>query len=658
MHPIRSISSGDDSDEPHHLYGEYHSQRHPDTEIENQEYRIDLPSRSASQPSYNLLASLPRLTVETSSGKLRDELLKRRNSENTAAYFSKFSNDYILSPKNWFKPSKKKKKRIVPSDSLVYQIEYSVFHPIRNLHHINDQLDIQTHLLEILKAEGYSLDDGSQPENYIAEEDFRILVATITHDVEFDSDLKPQRISQGSSGSYFILGKHHQDENNSYSQQIFKRGIFKPKDEEPYGPLSPKWTKWIHRTFFPCFFGRSCLTPNQGYISEAAACVLDRQLLSYIVPYTDVIYLKSNLFYYSVWERTTSKIRRHKIGSFQMFLNGYMEAHSFFKMYPVPQNIDRLPETREYFLEEDESVEDAKLKFKWSQDVLLQFQEQLEKLVILDYIMRNTDRGADNWMIKIVWKERSFDSGPRQVYPYLKVGAIDSGLAFPWKHPDEWRSFPFGWLFLPYLIIGQPFSRKTRQHYLPLLTLKYWWEQTITKLKEVFSQDQDFKEKQWTRQVAVLKGQAFNVVEILKLHYAGPLELTRRENLLIWDDEMNVPILVNNNNITNAMESSIYDLEPPSKRVSIGETPFATQNTETTPLLKSRDDLRRQSSSGSLKSGNSFCDPLQMSGFEYNLNIEDSERQLFEGDEETSTKKVIIERLEKVDARLPFFTWC
>lgn len=657
MLTIQSISSSEELDGPYYRYDNDSSQIHSTNGSRRiEEHRNDFIAHEDPKKSYNLLASLPKLNVQTSSTKLHDNMeLKRRNSETSAAYFSKFSQDYILSPKNWYKPSKKKKKRIVPSDSNVYLIEYSMFQPIRNMHRIKDEIDVQTHLLEVLKAEGYNINEGALPENYIAEEDFRTLVATITHDVEFDSDLKPQRISQGSSGSYFILGKRPNDD---HTYKIFKRGIFKPKDEEPYGPLSPKWTKWFHRTFFPCFFGRSCLIPNQGYISEAAACVLDRQLLSYIVPYTEVIYLKSSLFYYSVWERTTSKIRRHKMGSFQMFLNGYTEAHTFFKMYPVPQNIERLPDTREYFVDDDISIEEANLTFKWSKDVLLQFQEQLEKLVILDYIMRNTDRGADNWMIKIQWKEHPHQSGHRQVHPYLKIGAIDSGLAFPWKHPDEWRSFPFGWLFLPYLIIGQPFSRKTRQHYLPLLTLKYWWEQTITSLKEVFAKDQDFKERQWTKQVAVLKGQAFNVVEILKLHYAGPLELTRRENLLIWDDEMNVPILVTNNNISNTMETSTYDLNSPTKRISIAEPLLALFHTETTPLLKTGDDKRRYSYSGSLKSEYSLCEPLQMSGFEYNLNIEDGERQLFDGDEETTTKKVIIERLEKVDARLPFFTWC
>lgn len=44
-----------------------------------------------------------------------------------------------------------------------------------------------------------------------------------------------------------------------------KIGVFKPKNEEPYGSLNPKWMKWIHRIFFPCCFGRSCLVPNQVF---------------------------------------------------------------------------------------------------------------------------------------------------------------------------------------------------------------------------------------------------------------------------------------------------------------------------------------------------------------------------------------------------------
>uniref|UniRef100_A0A1I7VHN5 Phosphatidylinositol 4-kinase type 2 n=1 Tax=Loa loa TaxID=7209 RepID=A0A1I7VHN5_LOALO len=62
----------------------------------------------------------------------------------------------------------------------------------------------------------------------------------------------PERTRQGSSGSYFVK--------NCDGEII---GVFKPKNEEPYGRLNPRWMKWIHRIFFPCCFGRSCLLPNQ-----------------------------------------------------------------------------------------------------------------------------------------------------------------------------------------------------------------------------------------------------------------------------------------------------------------------------------------------------------------------------------------------------------
>jgi phosphatidylinositol 4-kinase type 2 len=105
------------------------------------------------------------------------------------------------------------------------------------------------------------------------------------------------------------------------------------------------------------------------------------------------------------------------------------------------------------------------------------------------------DRGLDNWMIKICWlnhdhedhlngvdpdtthhngknghsptfnhvKDQPLPSpalvdirisdatasrtaspapGTPTPAPHIHIGAIDNSLAFPWKHPDEWRSFP------------------------------------------------------------------------------------------------------------------------------------------------------------------------------------------------------------------------
>ena len=49
----------------------------------------------------------------------------------------------------------------------------------------------------------------------------------------------------------------------------------------------------------------------------------------------------------------------------------------------------------------------------------------------------------------------------------IDVAAIDNGLAFPFKHPDSWRTYPYHWAWLPYAKI--PFSRETRDLVLPKL---------------------------------------------------------------------------------------------------------------------------------------------------------------------------------------------
>lgn len=105
-------------------------------------------------------------------------------------------------------------------------------------------------------------------------------------------------------------------------------------------------------------------------------------------------------------------------------------------------------------------------------------------------------------------------------------------------------SFPFGWLFLPVDLIGRPFSEKTRKHFLPLLTSTQWWSQTQYSLRKVFQMDPDFKERMFARQIAVMKGQAWNVVETLKTPDHGPLELTRRAKVCVWDDLVDVPVAV------------------------------------------------------------------------------------------------------------------
>jgi hypothetical protein len=316
-------------------------------------------------------------------------------------------------------------------------------------------------------------------------------------------------ISKGSSGSYFAR--------NSEGKVV---GVFKPKDEEPYATRNPKWTKWVHRNLFPWFFGRACLIPNLSYVSEAAAYVLDSQLRINLVPYTDVVYLSSKSFYYDFWERRSTWSGKRtlpaKPGSFQVFLKGYKDANLFLRENPWPdQNSADFRPDLEYkskrrpftncipggHVSDDEEdqpriespspQEDAN-RFHWTPKLKQAFREELEKLVILDYIMRNTDRGLDNWMIKIDTKSEdvtiavdprangSLSTGhstPRPISvspqrpesntsrPYrryeamesrsgtpsnapepaslsIQIGAIDNSLSWPWKHPDAVRINP------------------------------------------------------------------------------------------------------------------------------------------------------------------------------------------------------------------------
>ena len=116
------------------------------------------------------------------------------------------------------------------------------------------------------------------------------------------------------------------------------------------------------------------------------------------------------------------------------------------------------------------------------------------------------------------------------------------GMSF--ANLSQWRSYPFGWLFLPVSLIGQPFSQRTRDHFLPLLTSTAWWSQTQTALRRVFVMDPDFKDRMFARQIAVMKGQAWNVVETLKQIDHGPLELTRRTRVCVWDDLVDIPVAI------------------------------------------------------------------------------------------------------------------
>ncbi|CAL1707082.1 unnamed protein product [Somion occarium] len=499
----------------------------------------------------------------------------------------------------------------------------------------------------------------------MSKEDFDMFVHAVKEAIA--DGIHPKMITKGSSGSYFARAK--------IDGRVQTVAVFKPKDEEPYGNLNPKTTKWLHRQFrWVIPFGRACLIPNLSYISEAAASLLDRRLNLYIVPRTELVSLSSPAFFYDWLDRNAAKKGKplpDKIGSMQYFLHGYTDASDFLRKHPWPgraisDTFDDSSHRKGSFTKkfmgtmkivcgktgdeedfyEDEDREDERVLFDatenqagtafyWSQALQDNFREELEKLVILDYLMLNTDRGADNYMIKycqvdhnktlvdvapsrtsrlempLMTELRRTDTSnttpqmpstssqpssytrpgtptsqiPYTRQPHIHIAAIDNSLSFPHQHPRGWRSYTYGWLYLPVTIIGRPFSQKTRDHFLLMLTSKAWWSETTYELRKLFAVDPDFHPKMFRRQLAVIKGQAWNIVQSLKHGDEGPLELTRRTKVLVWDDEIdltdeNIPSLLEEGPTSSPVNvplpreprrqrsQSASDFPPPMRRVS------------------------------------------------------------------------------------------
>lgn len=150
-------------------------------------------------------------------------------------------------------------------------------------------------------------------------------------------------------------------------------------------------------------------------MSEAGASLVDQKLKLNVVPKTRVVRLVSETFNYPRIARQKAKLKKtikehypaarfnrmslppkvcglctmtnndkfyHFLfsfydptqkGSFQVFVNGFKDADYWlrrFEQEPLPHKLN------------------------------YNFQLQFERLVVLDYIIRNTDRGNDNWLIK------------------------------------------------------------------------------------------------------------------------------------------------------------------------------------------------------------------------------------------------------------------
>ncbi|XP_045429575.1 phosphatidylinositol 4-kinase type 2-beta isoform X6 [Pipistrellus kuhlii] len=253
----------------------------------------------------------------------------------------------------------------------------------------------------------------------------------------------PERIPQGSSGSYFVKDP---------KRRIV--GVFKPKSEEPYSQLNPKWTKYIHKVCCPCCFGRSCLVPNQGYLSEAAASLVDEKLHLGIVPKTRVVWLVSETFNYSTIDRAKARGKKYALE----------------KVPKVGRKFHRigLPPKEAKCVDEKESL--------------------------------------------------------------IKVAAIDNGLAFPFKHPDEWRAYPFHWAWLPQAKV--PFSEETRNLILPNISDMNFVQDLCEDLYELFKTDKRFNKATFESQMSVMRGQILNLTQALR-DGKSPVQLVQMPCVLV-----------------------------------------------------------------------------------------------------------------------------
>jgi len=224
----------------------------------------------------------------------------------------------------------------------------------------------------------------------------------------------------------------------------------------------------------------------------------------------------------------------------------------------------------------------------------------------------------------------------------------------------------------------------------------------------------------YAKQIAVMKGQAWNVVETLKTPDHGPLELTRRARVCVWDDIVEIPIAVP----LRAPSAEMRRKQQPNRHQRLGEeheemdiTALQTPTQKPQPDLlmnsppldsahENRFNLTRDSSSfdarrpdrrsngndplspatvndmpwASRKVAGSNDRPTHRSRMSYDMPRSDSSKRQrrfslnlrrddYDEDEgdlgyaanedmEGNRKKVIVERLEMVKGRNPVFTWC
>ena len=148
---------------------------------------------------------------------------------------------------------------------------------------------------------------------------------------------------------------------------------------------------------------------------------------------------------------------------------------------------------------------------------------------MLDYIIRNTDRGNDNWLIN--YKKSKAATEDEEATPAsIQVAAIDNGLAFPIKHPDSWRAYPYHWAWLPYAKI--PFSQETKDLILDKISDMNFVQDICEDMYGLFMTDKGFDKQMFEKQMSVMRGQILNLSQALK-DGKSPLQLVQMPSVFV-----------------------------------------------------------------------------------------------------------------------------
>ncbi|OON15032.1 phosphatidylinositol 3- and 4-kinase, partial [Opisthorchis viverrini] len=168
--------------------------------------------------------------------------------------------------------------------------------------------------------------------------------------------------------------------------------------------------------------------------------------------------------------------------------------------------------------------------------------------------------------------------------PKIEVFAIDNGLAFPFKHPDEWRAYPFHWAWLP--MAKRPFSETIKQTILPLISDTHFVNRLVDDLYDLFKIDPGFDTSTFEKQMSVLRGQIINLTAALR-DSKSPHDLVRMPVLTLerharrqrprWPHQRLAAGLARQRRVSRSRTAHMSSNPDPSTLLPVDRPPLSSQ---------------------------------------------------------------------------------